>query len=88
MEEVNYHIHDMLLYHLGKLCIPQGERVHVIREANSSRVSRHFGVGKIVAQLKKNCYWPRMNETVHKFKMRHDKHRKVHTSRCGDVEYL
>lgn len=23
VEEVNYHIHDMFLYHIGKLCIPQ-----------------------------------------------------------------
>jgi len=38
VEGVNYHVHDRLLYHIGKLCIPQGERVHVIREAHSSRV--------------------------------------------------
>lgn len=22
VEELNYHVHDMLLYHLGKICIP------------------------------------------------------------------
>jgi hypothetical protein len=64
---VNYHVHDRLLYHLGKLCIPQGERVHVIREAHSSRVSGHFGVGKTMAQLQRYCYWPRMNETIAKY---------------------
>ena len=26
----NYHLQGKLLYHLGKLCIPSGERVHVI----------------------------------------------------------
>jgi len=26
----NYHLQGKLLYHLGKLCIPIGERVHVI----------------------------------------------------------
>ena len=36
IEEVNFHIHDRLLYHLGKLCIPQTERAQVIREAHSS----------------------------------------------------
>ena len=25
-EELDYHVHNSLLYHLGKLCIPQGER--------------------------------------------------------------
>lgn len=53
---MNYHIHDRLLYHLGKLCIPQGEIVHVISEANSSHVSGHFGVGKIVVELQRFFY--------------------------------
>ena len=25
VEELDYHLHDDLLYHLGKICIPQGE---------------------------------------------------------------
>jgi hypothetical protein len=25
-EELDYHVHDNLLYHLGKLCIPRDER--------------------------------------------------------------
>ena len=56
VEEESYHVHDKLLYHLCKLCIRQGERAHVIREAHSSRVSGHNGVGKIVAQLQRLCY--------------------------------
>ena len=51
VEELNYHTHDNLLYHLGKLCIPQGERVNIIREAHTSLIVGHFGVGKTVAQL-------------------------------------
>ena len=50
-EELDYHIHDKLLYHLGKICISQSERVHVIREALASFISEHFGVGKTIAQL-------------------------------------
>jgi hypothetical protein len=38
-EELNYHIKDKLLYHLGKLCIPESERVHVIREAHTSLIT-------------------------------------------------
>ena len=26
IEELDYHVHNNLLYHLSKLCIPQGER--------------------------------------------------------------
>ena len=45
-EELNYHVHDQLLYHLGKICISQSE-IHVIREAHTSLLSSHFGVGNI-----------------------------------------
>ena len=34
----NYHMLWKLLYHLGKLCTPIGERVHVIQEAHTSLV--------------------------------------------------
>ena len=63
-EELNYHIHDKLLYPLGKICIPQSERVHVIREAHASLISQHFGVGKPITRLKKKWYSPRMNDIV------------------------
>jgi hypothetical protein len=38
-EELNYHIKDKLLYHLGKLCILESERVYVIREAHTSLIT-------------------------------------------------
>ena len=41
----NYCQQGKLLYHIGKLCIPTSERVHVIRESHTSLVSRNFGVG-------------------------------------------
>ena len=50
-EAFDYHLHDKILYHLGKLCIPMNERVHVIREAHTSLISRHFGVNKTIAHL-------------------------------------
>jgi hypothetical protein len=56
VEELDYHVHDNLLYHLGKLCIPQGERINIIREAHSSLIAGHFGVGKTVANLQRYCY--------------------------------
>ena len=36
----------------------------MIREAHTSLILGHFGVSKIIAQLQRFCYWPRMNETV------------------------
>ena len=31
VEEKDYHMHNNLLFHLGKLCIPQGERLSAMR---------------------------------------------------------
>jgi hypothetical protein len=67
VEELDYHVHDNLLYHLGKLCIPQGERINIIRETHSSLIVGHFGVGKTVANLQRYCYWPKMNESVSRY---------------------
>jgi hypothetical protein len=67
VEELDYHLHNNLLYHLGKLCIPQGERINIIREEHSSLIAGHFGVGKIVANLQRYFYWPKMNESVSRY---------------------
>ena len=29
IEELDYHVHEKLLYHIGNLSIPQSERVHL-----------------------------------------------------------
>jgi hypothetical protein len=49
-------MHENLLYHLAKLCIPRDEIVNVIIEAHTSLISSHFGAGKIVAQLHRYFY--------------------------------
>jgi len=49
VEELDYHVKDQLFYNFGKLCIPQTERIKIIREAHTSLISGHFGVSKIVA---------------------------------------
>ena len=63
----DYYLQGNLLYHLGKLCVPISERVHVIREAHSSLVSGHFWVGKTSANLQRLLYWPRMKDIVTKY---------------------
>jgi len=42
VEELDYHVKDQLLYHCGKVCIPQTERVKVIQEAHTSLITGHF----------------------------------------------
>jgi hypothetical protein len=67
VEELDYHVHDKILYRLGKLCIPQGERFNIIRESYSSLIVGHFSVGKAVTNLKRYFYWPKMNESVSRY---------------------
>jgi hypothetical protein len=64
VEELDYHVNDKLLYNLGKLCIPQGERVNIIRESHYFLIAGHFGVGKTMDNLQRYFYWPKMNESV------------------------
>ena len=56
VEEKYYHMHNNFLFHLGTLCIQQGERISVMREAHSSLISGHFWVRKTVAHLQRYCY--------------------------------
>ena len=56
VEELDYHMHDNLLYHLSKLCIPEGERVKIIIEAHTSLIAGHFGVSKTMTHLHRYFY--------------------------------
>jgi hypothetical protein len=67
VEELDYHAHHKILYHLGKLHIPQGEKVNITRKAHSFLIVGHFGVGKTMDNLKRYCYWPKMNESVSRY---------------------
>ena len=64
VDENDYDMHKNLFFHLGKLCIPQGEKLSVMREAHSFLISRNFGVRKIVAHIQRYCYWPHMIDSV------------------------
>ena len=67
VEERDCHMHKNLLFHLGKLCIPQGERLCVMREAHPSLIVGHFGVRKTVVHLQRYCYWPHVIYSVSRF---------------------
>jgi hypothetical protein len=60
MEGNEYHLQYGMLYNLNKLYIPQYKRVQFMREAHTSRVARHFGVTKIVENMKRCAYWLNM----------------------------
>ena len=66
-EGIDYNMHNNLLYHLGKLCISMDERVNVIQKAHTSLISGHFRLNKMIAQLQRYLYWPRINDTVSKY---------------------
>jgi hypothetical protein len=51
--KVDYHLQNGLLYKLDKFYVHKGERSYLIREAHTSKVVGHFGVGKIVASIYK-----------------------------------
>jgi hypothetical protein len=55
-QQLDYYMHDNLLYHLGNLCIPRDERVNVFRESHTTLFSGHFWVGKTKAQFHRYCY--------------------------------
>lgn len=57
--DVYYHLQDILPYKMGNLFVPK-ERVQMIREADTSKVDGHFGALKIVANLQRYIYQPKI----------------------------
>ena len=51
-----FHLQDVLLCHMGHLCVPSSECAKMIWEAHYSRVVGNFGVKKIVVVLQKYFY--------------------------------
>ena len=62
--KANYHLQNGLLCKIDKLCVPKGERLHLIKEAHTFKVVGHFGVGKTIANLQRYVYCPKMQEYV------------------------
>ena len=66
-EGEEYCVKEGLLYKLDKLCVLEGERLQLIREAHTSKIAGHFGVGKIVANLQRYVYWLKLQDQVAKY---------------------
>ena len=60
-------MHDNMLYHLGKLCVPRGERVNVTREAQTSVIAGHFSVSKTMENIQRYFYSTCILESVSHF---------------------
>ena len=49
---------------MDKICVLKGEQLQLIRESQTSKVARKFGVGKTIANLQRYVYWPKMQKKV------------------------
>jgi hypothetical protein len=60
-----YVLHDGLLYHANKLCIPPSSVCLLfLREAHGDGLMGHFGVKKIEDVLAAHFFWPKMRRGV------------------------
>jgi hypothetical protein len=64
---IDFHIHDVLLCHLGHLCVPTSERAKLIWEDHYSRMAGRFGMEKIVAILQKPFHWSKLLQDINKY---------------------
>jgi hypothetical protein len=56
-----YVLHDNLLYHANKLCVPASSiRLLFLQEARGGGLMGHFGVKKIEDVLAAHFFWPKM----------------------------
>ena len=62
-----FHLQDVLLCHMGHLCVPSSERAKMISKAHYSRVTGNFRVKKIVVVLLKYFYWLNLRQDVGKY---------------------
>jgi hypothetical protein len=50
------------------ICFPKGKILEfIISMTHTSKVAGHFGVGKIISNLQRYVYWPKMQEDVAQF---------------------
>ena len=65
-EADGYRIKDELLYKYEKLLIPNCEpiKTKLLNEAHDAKISGHVGVAKTLELLKRQFYWPQMQQDV------------------------
>jgi len=65
MEEV-LEIKDGLLYRKGMLWIPENENLKrmILESEHDTRVAGHMGQDKTIELIRRNFWWPKMNERI------------------------
>jgi transposase InsO family protein len=60
-------VQDRLLTYRGKVWIPEEVRVEAVKEVHVQPMVGHTGVGRTLTLLKRQFYWPRMDQTVTRY---------------------
>jgi hypothetical protein len=63
-----YMLHDGLLYHANKLCVPASSvRLLFLQEVHGGGLMGHFGVKKTEVVLAAHFFWPKMRHDVERY---------------------
>jgi len=57
-------IHGGLLYRKGRLWVPEGLVDQVLRSEHDTKVAGHMGQDKTIELVRRNFWWPKMNERI------------------------
>lgn len=60
-----YTLHNGLLFHDGRLCVPDGPtRRRILHDCHDATIAGHLGVKKTVARIARSYYWRGLRRTV------------------------
>jgi len=57
-------MHGGLLYRKGRLWVPEGLFDQVLRSEHDTKVAGHMGQDKTIELVRRNFWWPKMNERI------------------------
>jgi hypothetical protein len=55
---------EVVLYHRARLWVPCGLRTSVLESEHDSKVAGHMGQDKTKELIRRNFWWPKMNEDI------------------------
>ena len=63
-----FRLQDGLLFKDNQLCVPKGSvRENIVKEKHCGSLAGHFGIDKILEQVRRFFYWPKMQANIRKF---------------------
>jgi hypothetical protein len=63
-EEEILQLEDGLLYRKGLLWVPENARKVILHTEHDSRVAGHFGQDKMIELIRRNFWWPKMDQQI------------------------